>query len=187
MAHVDTTPSQTVGPFFALPDGLPWSDGPDVVADGVPGAFTLSGRLLDGAGDPVPDGLIELWQADEQGRFNHPNDPRGETTSFRGFGRCATDAEGGFSFRTVKPGSLPTPADDTEAPHINVTVLARGLLHRVVTRIYFPDEQAANDADPVLSQVPPERRHTVIAVEDSDGYRFDIRLQGTDETVFFAL
>lgn len=186
MPRLETTPSQTIGPFFALPDGLPWSDGPEVVAAGTAGAITVRGRLLDGAGEPVPDGLIEIWQADAEGRFSHPHDPRGGSTSFRGFGRCATGPDGGFWFRTVKPGPLPTPAGQTEAPHINVTVLARGLLHRVVTRIYFPDEQAANDADPVLSQVPPGRRATLIATEN-DGLCFDIRLQGDNETVFFAL
>ena len=186
MARLDTTPSQTVGPFFALPGGLPWPDGPELVADGTPGAIVVWGRLFDGAGEPVPDGLIEIWQADADGRFNHPHDPRERPTSFRGFGRCATGTDGGFWFRTVKPGPLPTPSGNVEAPHIDVTVLARGLLHRVVTRVYFPDEQAANDSDPVLSQVPPERRGTLIAAEN-DGLHFDIRLQGDDETVFFAL
>lgn len=182
-----TTPSQTVGPFFALPDGLPWSDGPELVDADDPNAILVRGRLFDGAGEPVPDGLIEIWQADEQGRLNHPADPRGAATSFRGFGRCATVEQGHFWFRTVKPGALPTPTGAVEAPHINVTVLARGLLNRVVTRIYFPDEEVANTADPVLSTVDPHRRATLIAAAEDGGVHFDIRLQGDDETLFFSL
>lgn len=182
-----TTPSQTVGPFFALSGGVLWEDGPEVVPADRPGAIVVHGRVLDGNGDPVPDGVIETWQADEHGRFDHPADPRGTSTSFRGFGRCGTDAEGRFRFRTVKPGALPTPDGATEAPHINVTVLARGLLNRVVTRIYFPDEQEANTADPVLSTVDSRRRGTLIAAADPGGYQFDIRLQGDDETLFFTV
>lgn len=182
-----TTPSQTVGPFFGLPGGILWDDGPEVVAEGTPGAFVLRGRLLDGAGEPVPDGVVEIWQADEQGRFDHPDDPRPESASRQGFGRCPTSPDGEFWFRTVKPGPLPTPTGEAEAPHIDVTVLARGMLNRVVTRIYFPDEEQANAADPVLSAVDPERRHTLVATPEQEGYRFDIRIQGDDETVFFAV
>ncbi|MBE9376293.1 protocatechuate 3,4-dioxygenase subunit alpha [Saccharopolyspora sp. HNM0983] len=182
-----TTPSQTVGPFFALPGGVLWDDGPDVVAEGTPGAVQLTGRLTDGNGDPIPDGMLEIWQADAQGRFDHPDDPRPETSAWQGFGRCPTDADGRFWFRTVKPGPLPTPDGRTEAPHIDVTVLARGMLNRVVTRIYFDDEPEANAADPVLSTVDPQRRGTLIAAAGEHGYRFDIRVQGDDETVFFAV
>ncbi|NYH80983.1 protocatechuate 3,4-dioxygenase alpha subunit [Actinopolyspora biskrensis] len=182
-----TTPSQTVGPFFALPGGLPWPDGPEVVGPDTEDAFLLRGRLLDGAGEPVPDGLVEMWQADEHGRFAHPDDPRGSSTSARGFGRCATGSDGEFWFRTVRPGALPTPEGEWEAPHIDVTVLARGLLDRVVTRIYFPDEEEANAADPVLSTVDQQRRGTLIAGVEDGAFRFDIRLQGTGETVFFAV
>lgn len=182
-----TTPSQTIGPFYALPDGIPWPDGPDVVAADTPGAVVVRGQVFDGNGDVVPDAVVETWQADERGRFDHPDDPRGESTSFRGFGRSATDADGTFWVRTVKPGALPTPDGRLEAPHIDVSVLARGLLHRVVTRIYFPDEQSANETDPVLTEVDAARRPTLIAAAEPDGYRFDIRLQGDDETVFFAL
>ena len=185
---LETTPSQTIGPFFALPDGLLWPDGPDVVAEGTPGAIVLHGRLTDGNGDPVPDGVVEIWQADADGRFRHPADPRPDADgSFRGFGRRGPDPDGRFSFRTVKPGPLPTPDGRTEAPHINVSVLARGLLNRVVTRVYFPDEAQANDSDPVLSTVDADRRATLVAVADEGGLRFDIRLQGQDETVFFAV
>jgi protocatechuate 3,4-dioxygenase, alpha subunit len=182
-----TTPSQTVGPFFALPGGMLWDDGPEVVTTDTPDAFVLHGRLTDGNNDPIPDGLIEIWQADEQGRFDHPDDPRPQSSSWQGFGRCPTDTEGRFRFRTVKPGPLPTPAGETEAPHIDVTVLARGMLNRVVTRVYFPDEEQANDNDPVLSTVNPVRRGTLLATIDEDGYRFDIRVQGPEETVFFAV
>jgi protocatechuate 3,4-dioxygenase, alpha subunit len=171
------TPSQTIGPFFAV--GLCWPDGPDVVAEGTPGAVMVGGRVFDGAGDPVPDALVETWQADPEGRF---------TPGFRGFGRCATDAEGRWAVRTVKPGPLPAPDGGLEAPHLNVSVFARGLLNRVVTRIYFPDEAAANAADPVLASVPdPAARAQLVAVADGDGLRFDIRLQGAQETPFLAI
>lgn len=198
------TPSQTVGPFLSL--GMPWPDGPFVVPAGTPGAVRITGRVTDGAGKGVPDGVIETWQADPAGRFAHPDDPRGVVDSadgsggtdvpggFRGFGRCLTDDQGGYEILTVKPGRLPAPEGGIEAPHIDVTVLARGLLNRVVTRIYFPDETEANDADPVLRSVEPGRRATLIAVPDGDGLRFDIHLQDSEtggescaETVFFAV
>jgi protocatechuate 3,4-dioxygenase, alpha subunit len=200
------TPSQTVGPFLSL--GLPWADGPYVVPAGTPGAVRITGRVLDGAGMPVPDALIEIWQADPAGRFAHPDDPRGmadggtagsgsgrndKRNGFRGFGRCPTDEKGSYQIITVKPGPLPAPEGGAEAPHIDVSVLARGLLNRLVTRIYFPDEAVANDADPVLQSVDPARRHTLIAVPADGGVRFDIHLQDSDngesseETVFFSL
>ncbi len=185
----DLTPSQTVGPFLHI--CLPWEDGPFVVPDGTPGAFWVTGVVYDGAGNPVTDGLVETWQADPGGRFDHPADPRGTTPSpvagFRGFGRCATDEHGRYRILTVKPGPLPDPGGGTEAPHLNLSVFARGLLDRVVTRLYFPDEEAANAADPVLSSVPAERRGTLVAQPDGDGVRLDVRIQGEAETVFFAL
>ncbi|MBK1786496.1 protocatechuate 3,4-dioxygenase subunit alpha [Prauserella cavernicola] len=173
-----STPSQTVGPYLGL--GLPWDDGPSVVDEGTPGAVWIRGVVYDGAGKLVPDALIETWQADADGRFDHPDDPRGATSGFRGFGRCPTNDEGEYGIRTVVPGALPG-----EAPHINVSVFARGLLHRVVTRIYFPGNAEANAADPVLAAVPEDRRGTLIATESGDGYTFDVRLQGEGETVFF--
>jgi protocatechuate 3,4-dioxygenase, alpha subunit len=187
------TPSQTIGPFFAV--GLPWADGPDVVAEGALGAVRIAGRVLDGAGDPVPDALIETWQADPAGRFAHPDDPRGPggsggpaTTEFRGFGRCPTDAQGRWAVRTVKPGPLPAPGGGTEAPHLDVSVFARGLLHRLVTRVYFPDEADANAADPLLASIPdPAVRARLVAVADGDALRFDIHLQGDQETPFLAI
>ncbi|MCW6009798.1 protocatechuate 3,4-dioxygenase subunit alpha [Micromonospora sp. CPCC 205371] len=177
------TPSQTVGPFLSI--GLPWPDGPFVVLDADPGGFWVRGIVTDGAGDPVPDALVETWQADPQGRFDHPDDPRGAVSGFRGFGRCPTDDTGRYAIRTLKPGPVPGPGGAPQAPHIDVSVLARGLLHRVVTRIYFADEPDANAADPVLLTVPPDRRATLLAARDDEGYRFDIRLQGEQETVFF--
>ncbi|NMI02207.1 protocatechuate 3,4-dioxygenase subunit alpha [Pseudonocardia acidicola] len=179
------TPSQTVGPFLSI--GLTWADGADVVPAGTPGEIRIGGVLYDGAGEPITDGLIETWQADPDGRFAHPDDPRGavepSVPGFRGFGRSATDAEGRWEVRTVKPGALPG-----EAPHIDVSVFARGLLDRVVTRIYFPDEDAANATDPLLSEVPADRVPTLVAHQAAPGHlRFDIHLQGEAETVFLAL
>jgi protocatechuate 3,4-dioxygenase alpha subunit len=184
------TPSQTVGPYFAM--RLPWDQGPFVVPEGRPGAVTIFGRLLDGAGDPIPDGLIETWQASPEGRFAHPDDPRGPVPGgdkdFRGFGRVPTGHDGSFRIVTLKPGPLPFGAGRVEAPHINVSVFARGMLDRSVTRIYFPDEAAANAADPVLEAVAADRRGTLIAEPVGEGLlRFDIHMQGPAETVFFDL
>jgi protocatechuate 3,4-dioxygenase alpha subunit len=184
-----TTPSQTVGPFLSL--GLTWPDGPYVVPAGTQGAIRIGGRVLDGEGKPVPDALVETWQADPAGRFDHPDDPRGAQApavpGFRGFGRSSTDADGQWWVLTVKPGPLPGPEEAMEAPHLDLSVFARGLMHRVVTRIYFPDEVTANEADPVLRTVPAGRRPTLIASATDNGLCFDIRLQGDHETVFFTL
>ena len=183
------TPSQTVGPFFSF--GLEWDDGPFAVPGGTDGAIRIEGRLLDGTGDPVPDGLIETWQADPDGRFAHPDDPRGMVAceGFRGFTRCPTDPEGRWSLLTLKPGPVPGPDGSVQAPHLVVSVFARGLLTRLVTRIYFGDEEAANLADPVLASLRGGEadRATLIAAPVEDGYRLDIHLQGRDETVFFAV
>ena len=178
------TPSQTVGPYLAL--GLSWEDGPEVVPDGTPASIWIRGHLLDGNGTPVPDGLVETWQADENGRFAHPEARTRGETSFRGFGRCPTDTEGRFAIRTVKPGTIPGPDGGLQAPHIDVSVFARGILTRLVTRIYFADEAEANEADPALRSVPDAmRRRTLLASRAGDGYEWDIHLQGPDETVFF--
>jgi protocatechuate 3,4-dioxygenase, alpha subunit len=183
---VPETPSQTAGPFFTV--GLCWPDGPDVVADGTPGAVWIGGQVLDGAGEPVADALVETWQADAEGRFADPDDPHGGSGGFRGFGRCPTDAEGRWAVRTVKPGPVPSPAGGPAAPHVNVSVFARGLLNRVVTRVYFPDEGPANAADPVLASIPdPDARARLVAKADGDRLRFDIRLQGDQETPFLAI
>jgi len=183
------TPSQTVGPYLAI--GLPWPDGPWVVDAGTDGAIMISGRVLDGAGSPVTDALVETWQAAPDGSFAHPDDPRGGGDGeFRGFGRSATDDSGRYQITTLRPGALPAPAGGTQAPHLDVSVFARGLMDRVVTRIYFPDEVAANAADPVLASIAdPGRRATLIAELPPGGvpweFRFDVRLQGSRETVFF--
>ncbi|MCP3801407.1 protocatechuate 3,4-dioxygenase subunit alpha [Allokutzneria sp. A3M-2-11 16] len=171
-----STPAQTVGPFLHI--GLSWLGGEFVVPHGTPGSIWIHGVLLDGSAEPVRDGLIETWQADPDGRFDHPDDPRGAVEGFRGFGRSATTVDGHFAVLTLLPGALPGCA-----PHINVSVFARGLLHRVVTRIYFP--QFDNASDPVFESVPEARRRTLVAKSTEDGYRFDIRLQGDEETVFF--
>jgi protocatechuate 3,4-dioxygenase alpha subunit len=181
---VELTPSQTVGPFFR--DALTWADGPYVVAADAPGAFWLRGVVYDGAGEPVPDALVESWQADAAGRFDHPDDPRGAVPGFRGFGRSATDDEGRWGIRTVRPGRVPGPDGRAQAPHVDLSVFARGLLDRVVTRVYLPDEPSNVD-DPVLSSVPEPGRSTLIARLTDDGYAFDIRLQGERETVFFSV
>jgi protocatechuate 3,4-dioxygenase alpha subunit len=180
-----STPSQTVGPYLSI--GLTWPDGADVVPDGTPGAVWVHGTVFDGAGEIVPDAMIETWQADPVGRFDHPADPRGAVPGFRGFGRAPTDANGNYAIRTVVPGALPGIGGEDEAPHIDVSVFARGMLSRVVTRIYFPEYADANAADPVLRTVPEDRLGTVVAVRTDDGYRFDVRLQGEGETVFFDL
>jgi protocatechuate 3,4-dioxygenase alpha subunit len=184
------TPSQTVGPYLAI--GLPWPDGPTVVPEDTPGAITITGRLLDGEGAPIPDGLIETWQAGPDGRFDHPDDPRGAPANergFRGFGRCPTGLDGSYRIVTLRPGALPSPDGGSEAPHLDVSVFARGLLDRVVTRIYFPDEAAANADDPALSAITDAaRRGTLIAIADPDDkyrFQFHIHLQGEHETVFF--
>src|SRR6266480_4302205 len=162
------TPSQTVGPFLAI--GLPWPDGPFVVPEGTAGAITLTGRVFDGAGDLVTDALVETWQAGPDGRFAHPDDPRGAAgPGFRGFGRCPTGPDGSYRIVTLKPGPLPSPDGGTEAPHLDVSVFARGLLDRVVTRVYFPDERQANEADPVLASIGDPAGAPVLVLGNSLG------------------
>jgi protocatechuate 3,4-dioxygenase alpha subunit len=180
------TPSQTVGPFFNI--GLPGEGRSELLAPGDEGAIRVEGTILDGEGEPVIDALVEIWQANRAGRYAHPEDAREELPleeGFGGFGRCETDDEGGYWFVTVKPGRVPGPGGAMQAPHIAVSVFARGLLKQLITRMYFPDEEDANEADPVLASVEPERRSTLIAREDGGVLRFDIRLQGDGETVFF--
>jgi protocatechuate 3,4-dioxygenase alpha subunit len=170
-----TTPSQTVGPFFSF--GLCDRITNLVVPEGSEGAIRIVGSVLDGAGDGVPDAMVEIWQAAPDGAYR----------SDFGWARSGTDAEGGFSFVTVKPGPVATEAG-LLAPHLSVLVFARGLLKPVLTRMYFPDEPDANAADPVLAGVPGgAARATLVAVPDPAGLRFDIRLHGEGETAFFAL
>lgn len=192
------TPSQTVGPFFAyglVPEQYNYSfaslaDG-NMVDDTTEGQrIRILGHVYDGAGDLVPDALIEIWQANAHGRYNHPADDRQDNLldpNFRGFGRTGTGTtpDNRFVFETIKPGSV----DGKQAPHLNVIVLMRGMLLHAYTRIYFSDEAEANAVDPLLSSVPEERRDTLIATRDVElpgrVYRFDIHMQGDRETVFF--
>jgi protocatechuate 3,4-dioxygenase, alpha subunit len=191
------TPSQTVGPFFKYgltPDGqYEWNDAftnnlltPDVSGERI----RIEGRVFDGDGTPVTDCMLEVWQADSQGRFASPQDRRAiRNAAFRGFGRCGTDSNGAFSFDTIKPGSVPDSAGKPQAPHLLIAIFARGMLRHLYTRIYFADEES-NAIDLVLALVPPDRRATVIAqpTKDEAGtYRTDIRLQGDRETVFFDI
>jgi protocatechuate 3,4-dioxygenase, alpha subunit len=176
----EITPSQTIGPFFH--DALLDEDRSELVPPDHPEAIRIEGTVYDGAGEPVPDAMVEIWQANRAGRY----DEAGET--FSGFGRAGTADGGTYSFVTVKPGLVPMPdGGGTQAPHVMVSVFARGLLKRVVTRIYFPDEEEANAADPVLALVgDPELRKTLVARTVDGGYRFDVRLQGEGQTAFFG-
>jgi protocatechuate 3,4-dioxygenase alpha subunit len=207
------TPWQTVGPFFHY--GLPWKGGADLVGQSNLGArpdlfpeehyvlnlappkgevagerIEVTGAVYDADGNPVPDAMIEIWQANAAGRYASPDDPRADLpldAGFVGFGRTSTSKDGVYRFLTVKPGSVPGPGNAMQAPHLAVGLFARGVLKRLVTRIYFEDE-AANAEDPILELVPDHRRATLIALKNGEGvYRFDIRLQGAGETVFFDL
>ena len=177
---------QTVGPFFAV--ALRTRALMQMVRDETRGErITIEGVLLDGAGSPMPDGLIEIWQADADGRYAHPDDPRGAEAdpSFSGYGWRHTNEDGGFRFDTIKPGAVETLDGRMQAPHIMVSVMGRGILTRFITRLYFEGD-AANDRDPILALVPAPRRDTLIARRTGEGcYRFDIRIQGPGETVFF--
>ncbi len=184
------TPSQTVGPFFHA--GL-LLGGENVLVDAETRGerLRLVGAVYDGAGQPVPDALVEIWQADAGGHFNNPADPQQAQADphFRGFGRSGTDQEGAFSFDTVKPGTVAAAHGQPQAPHVDVRVFARGMLIHAVTRLYFADD-ADNAGDPVLASIDaPARRQTLLAVREKGGepttYRFDIHLQGEHETVFF--
>lgn len=184
------TPSNTVGPFFSLGMDRPgWND----LTAGNPAGqrIAIEGRVLDGDGAPVPDAVVEVWQANATGRYNHPDDHQDEKPldpNFHGFGRAATDAEGRFRLVTVKPGPVPGRGNQLQAPHINVALFARGLLRHLYTRIYFADE-AANAADPLLTSIDDKAaRDTLLARrEGGDAYRFDIVMQGEGETVFLDI
>ncbi len=180
------TPSQTIGPFFHF--ALPYPGGERLVPPSDPDAVRIVGTIIDWVDEPVTDALVEIWQANRAGRYLHPQDRRDDLPleeGFTGFGRCPTDVEGRYEFTTVKPGVVPGPDGRPQAPHIAVSVFARGLLKRLVTRIYFPDEEAANAADPLLSSIEdPEARSTLIALQLDGGLHFDIHLQGDRQTVF---
>ncbi|MGY4228490.1 protocatechuate 3,4-dioxygenase alpha subunit [Bradyrhizobium sp. USDA 4503] len=189
------TPSQTVGPYFKYgltPNGeYEWNDAftnnlltPDVSGERI----RVEGKVYDGDGAVIPDCMLEIWQADSQGRFSDPQDARAlPNSSFKGFGRCGTDKSGGYSFDTIKPGVVPDADGKPQAPHIGLAVFARGMLLHLYTRIYFDDE-AGNAADSTLALVPADRRATLIAKRKAGAgnvYTFDVHLQGDNETVFF--
>ncbi|MGH8927473.1 MAG: protocatechuate 3,4-dioxygenase subunit alpha [Acidimicrobiia bacterium] len=188
MGNLGQTPSQTVGPYYSMRLGdqniLPTSAGERI---------RIEGRVIDGDGANLEDALIEIWQANASGRYHHRADNRDDVAlqeGFTGFGRAGTDFSTGlFWFETVKPGRVPDPEGELQAPHISVVVQGRGMLNPSFTRIYFSDEADANEADLVLRMVPAARRSTLIArlVDGSEPkvYRFDIKFQGEDETVFF--
>lgn len=181
----EPTPGQTVGPFFHF--ALPVDGGERLVPPGSRGAVRLHGRVLDGRGDPVPDALLEIWQADatgqvvrEQGSLRRG--PHGDTV-FTGFGRTPTGPDGGYAFDTVEPGA----ARPGAARFIVMTVFARGLLDRLFTRVYLPDDEAVLAADPLLASLDPSERASLLARRQDDGsLRFDVRLQGDGETVFLT-
>jgi protocatechuate 3,4-dioxygenase alpha subunit len=183
------TPSQTIGPFFK-PSLMKSGDETLARRESRGERIAIVGRVLDGDGAPVDDAMVEIWQANADGRYDHPDDTQEKLIDpqFHGFGRAATDQHGAFRFETIKPGPAPGVGNVLQAPHINVSVFARGLLKRLTTRIYFPDEPS-NDADVVLNAVPNARRATLIARVESTtpqlALRFDIVLQGENETVFF--
>lgn len=204
------TPWQTVGPFFHY--GLPWKGGADLTQTGSDlgarldltpaghyqmaehpvrrligdeAVIEIVGRVTDADGAPIVDALVEIWQADAQGIYASPEDPRAATgADFLGFGRCATDEDGVYRFRTIRPGAVPGPGNSLQAPHIAVSVFGRGLLKRLATRLYFADDPALAD-DPVLALVPEARRDSLTARHDGGVWRFDIRVAGPQETVFF--
>ena len=212
------TPWQTTGPFFHF--GLPWKGCADLTGDSDLGArpdliqpghdrgiaetltgrdrvlgnrIEIAGNVWDNKGEPIIDGLIEIWQANAAGRYAHPEDNRADIELdpyFLGFGRCALDSSGGFRFRTVRPGRVPGPGNTLQAPHIALGIVGPGFLKRLATRVYFSDCRAENAEDPILALVPDERRSTLIAAKDhgrENLYRFDIRLGGERETVFFDI
>ena len=186
------TPSQTAGPFFSfgLTEGrgcVTCIAGPQCKGERV----LLTCRVLDGDGIPVPDAMIEIWQADADGRYRHPDDPQFQASdpAWTGFGRMGTNEDGMCEFETIKPGRVPGDGGGLQAPHLNVAIFGRGLLKQLYTRIYFANDPA-NEQDPVLALVPAERRETLMAQRDSERgnhhhWNFEIRLQGDRETVFF--
>ena len=187
---LQATTSQTVGPYFKI--GLHWLNRDNLVGEGVSGErVTIQGRVFDGDGVPVPDAILEIWQANAHGKYDHPEDTQDKPLEpgFKGYGRVPVSAEGLFRFATIKPGPVPSPDGNEQAPHLVVSVFMRGLERRLVTRIYFPDEPR-NAADFILNLVEPARRSTLIAKKTAGGpgtLEWNVVLQGPDETVFFDL
>ncbi len=183
-----TTTSQTVGPFFKI--GLEWLNRDNLVGEGVSGErVTIQGRVFDGDGVPVPDAILEIWQANAHGKYSHPEDTQDKPLEpgFKGYGRVPVNAEGVFRFVTIKPGPVPGPKGKEQAPHLAISIFMRGLLKRLVTRMYFPDD-GHNADDPILNLVEPARRPTLIAKKTASGpgtLEWNVVLQGLDETVFF--
>lgn len=173
------TPGQTIGPFYGY--ALPWPGGSELVPVGSHGAIRFHGTVYDGAGQPIPDALIEIWQADQDGRVAQAGGSlHRDGHTFTGFGRAAVDAIGHYSFTTVLPG----PAEQGAAPFIAMTVFARGLTNRLFTRAYLPVDDEVLASDTFLQSLPEDRRSTVVATADDHGFCLDLRLQGEDETVF---
>lgn len=179
---------QTVGPFFSI--GFSWLYRDNLAGPGVSGErVEISGRILDGDGNPVPDGIVEIWQANSQGKYAHPDDPQEKRAEagFTGYGRIPTDDAGRFRFTTIKPGRVTGPDGNLQAPHVEISIFTRGLLRRLITRIYFPDE-AGNAGDFALNLVEASRRSTLIAkkIDARPGaFEWNVILQGQAETVFF--
>jgi protocatechuate 3,4-dioxygenase alpha subunit len=177
--------SQTIGPYLRI--GLEWMQIEDMAPKGVAGERVgIRGRVIDAEGKPVNDAAVEVWQANSQGRYAHPEDKQDKPldAAFRGYGRSLTDDNGAFRFNTVKPGRVPGPGGKLQAPHLNVTIFMRGLLKQLQTRMYFPDDPA-NAEDPILALVPAERRSTLIARRNGEALEWNVVLQGKNETVFF--
>ena len=178
--------NQTVGPYLHI--GLEWLTTRDIAGKGIKGErVAIAGRLIDGDGNGVNDGLIEIWQANAEGRYAHPEDTQKKPLEkgWRGFGRIPTDSKGGFRFTTIKPGRVPGPGGGLQAPHLVVTVFMRGMLKHLMTRIYFADEGAANAEDAVLKLVPAARRATLMPKKKGETLEWNVVLQGKNETVFF--
>ncbi|AGF73219.1 protocatechuate 3,4-dioxygenase subunit alpha [Corynebacterium halotolerans] len=186
------TPSQTVGPYVHI--GLTLDDSEQIVPEGTEGAVHVTTTVIDGDGNPISDAMIEVWQTGTDGVFNSPLDPRtgdqATVEGFRGLGRGMVDGTGSVTFTTLLPGAIEFEGADTEAPHLKLGVFARGMLERLYTRLYFPENEQANAADPVLNAVPEERRHLLVAEKTGDGYRLEIVMQHDDptrETPFFRV
>ena len=178
--------SQTIGPYLRI--GMEWMVIEELAPRGIPGErVSIDGRVLDGDGRSVNDAALEIWQANSHGKYASPEDARDKRVEagFRGFGRSLTDESGKFSFRTIRPGRVPTPGGGLQAPHLVVTIFMRGLLKQLLTRMYFPDDPA-NSEDPILALVPAERRGTLVARKKSEGaLEWNVVLQGANETAFF--